>query len=178
MDRLSSQHRSLLLSFLLLTSALLSATALGSSHREAPAITLDPTADNTDVYAFVSYEPGREQFVTLISNFIPLQVPYGGPNFHKFDPHVLYEIMIDNDGDAVEDITYQFLFRTEVLESGTFLTATGPIESLQDPTHNVRQYCSIWRVNGPGESSAPEGDFGRGSHPAAIQYRFGDDPRL
>ena len=155
MNTLSSQPRSRLFLILVLTSLLFPATALGSSHREAPAITLDPTADNTDVYAFVSYEPAREQCITLIANFIPLQVPYGGPNFYKFDPHVLYEIMIDNDGDAVEDITYQFHFRTEVLESGTFLTATGPIESLQDPTHNVRQYCSIWRVNGPGRSSAP-----------------------
>ena len=154
MNTLSSQPRSRLFLILVLTSLLFPTTALGSSHREAPAITLDPTADNTDVYAFVSYEPAREQCITLIANFIPLQVPYGGPNFYKFDPHVLYEIMIDNDGDAVEDITYQFHFRTEVLESGTFLTATGPIESLQDATHNVRQYCSIWRVNGPRRSTA------------------------
>ncbi len=109
-----------------------------SSHREAPAITLDPTADNTDVYAFVSYEEGRGEFVTLIANFIPLEHAAAGPNFHKFDPAVLYEIMIDNDGNGLEDITYQFRFRTQVLESGTFLNATGPITGLDDATYNVR----------------------------------------
>src|SRR3954464_346347 len=85
--------------------------AAASSHREAPLISQDPLADNTDVYAFVS--PRNPDRVTLISNFIPLEAPYGGPNFFKFDDNVLYEIMIDNDGDAVEDVTFQFRFRTE-----------------------------------------------------------------
>ena len=62
-----------------------------SSHREAPLISQDPLADNTDVYAFVS--PNRPDRVTLIANFIPLEAPYGGPNFFKFDDNVLYEIM-------------------------------------------------------------------------------------
>ena len=119
-----------------------------SSHREAPAITLDPAADNTDVYAFRSTEAGREDFVTLISNFIPLQDPSGGPNFHKFDPNVLYEIMIDNDGDAFEDVTYQFRFSTEILNPNTFLTSVGPINDLMDPNYNVRQLFSVARVLG------------------------------
>ena len=124
-----------------------------SSHREAPAITLDPTADNTDVYAFVSYEEGRGEFVTLIANFIPLEDAAAGPNFHKFDPAVLYEIMIDNDGNGLEDITYQFRFRTQVLESGTFLNATGPITDLDDATFNVRQSYSVTRIDGARRAS-------------------------
>ncbi len=79
---------------LLLTSVTLTipmSPVAASSHREAPAITLDPTADNTDVYAFVSYEEGRGEFVTLISNFIPLEDAAAGPNFHRFNPGVLYE---------------------------------------------------------------------------------------
>ncbi len=124
-----------------------------SSHREAPAITLDPTADNTDVYAFVSYEEGRQEYVTLIFNFIPLEDAAAGPNFHKFDPAVLYEIMIDNDADGREDITYQFRFTTQVLESGTFLNATGPITGLNDATYNVRQSYSVMRVEGGRRSS-------------------------
>src|ERR1700745_3135685 len=84
-----------------------------SSHREAPLISQDPLADNTDLYAFVS--PRNPDRVTLIADFIPFEAPYGGPNFFKFDDNVLYEIMIDNDGDAVEDVTFQFQFKTQVL---------------------------------------------------------------
>ena len=98
-----------------------------SSHREAPLISQDPLADNTDVYAFVSSE--RPDRVALISNFIPLQFPSSGPNFWRFDDNVLYEIMIDNTGDAVEDITYQFRFRTETRNPDTFLYNTGVVTS-------------------------------------------------
>ncbi len=112
-----------------------------SSHREAPLISQDPLADNTDVYAFVS--PNRPDRVTLIANFIPLEAPYGGPNFFKFDDNVLYEIMVDNDGDAVEDLTYQFRFRTEVRNPNTFLYNTGTITSLDSPAWNVRQFYSV-----------------------------------
>ena len=86
-----------------------------SSHREAPLTSQDPLADNTDVYAFVS--PAHPDRVTLIANFIPFEEGYGGPNFFKFDDNVLYEIMVDNDADAVEDVTYQFQFRTSDRES-------------------------------------------------------------
>ena len=82
--------------------------AMPSSHREAPNITRLPTVDSTDVYSFVSYEPGYEEYVTLIANYIPLQDPYGGPNYFALDPAALYEIHIDNDGDARENITFQF----------------------------------------------------------------------
>lgn len=80
----------------------------GSSHREAPGITKTPKLDGTDFYMFRSYEPGREGFVTLVANYIPLQDPYGGPNYFTLDTDAVYEIHIDNDGDAVEEITFQF----------------------------------------------------------------------
>ena len=87
-------------------------TAFGSSHREAPGITGRPKLDGTDFYAFRSYEPGREGFVTLIANYIPLQDAYGGPNFFAMDPDAVYEIHVDNNGDAREDLTFQFRFKT------------------------------------------------------------------
>jgi uncharacterized protein DUF4331 len=124
-----------------------------SSHREAPLISQDPLADNTDVYAFVS--PNNPGHVTLIANFIPFEAPYGGPNFFKFDDNVLYEIKIDNDGDAAPDVTFQFRFRTEVLNPNTFLYNTGPITSLDSPAFNVRQFYSVTRVeDGRGQERA------------------------
>ncbi|HEX4747035.1 MAG TPA: DUF4331 family protein, partial [Gaiellaceae bacterium] len=76
--------------------------AKASSHREAPMIGDDPAADNTDVYAFVS--PDAPSTVTLIANYIPFEDPAGGPNYYAFDPNVLYEINVDNTGDAEEDV--------------------------------------------------------------------------
>ncbi|MCX9074299.1 MAG: DUF4331 family protein, partial [Candidatus Methanoperedens sp.] len=111
-----------------------------TSHREAPAISKDPVADNTDVYAFVS--PDQPDTVTLITNFIPLEEPAGGPNFFQFGDDVLYEIKVDNDGDGIEDITYQFRFKTVFRNPGTFLYNTGPINSLDDPDWNIRQFYS------------------------------------
>ena len=81
-----------------------------SSHREAPEISKDPVADNTDVYAFV--DPIDPTKVTLIANYIPFEEPAGGPNFFQFGDDVLYEIKIDNDGDARADVVYQFRFKT------------------------------------------------------------------
>ena len=118
-----------------------------SSHREAPLISQDPLADNTDVYAFVS--PGTTDRVTLIANFIPFEAPYGGPNFFKFDDNVLYDILVDNDGDAVEDVTFRFRFRTDVLNPNTFLYNTGTITSLDSPAFNVRQTYTVSRIDGP-----------------------------
>ena len=118
-----------------------------SSHREAPLIASDPLADNTDVYAFV--DPNDPDKVTLIANFIPLQYPTSGPNFWRFDDNVLYEIHIDNDGDAAEDITYQFRFVTTIRNTSTFLYNTGVVTSLDDPDLNVRQHGFVTRVEGP-----------------------------
>nr|WP_227671569.1 DUF4331 domain-containing protein [Psychrobacter sp. 72-O-c] len=88
----------------------MSAGAMASSHREAPSITKTPKVDATDLYMFNSYEDGREDYVTIIANYLPLQDAYGGPNYFALDDDALYEIHIDNDGDAVEDITFQFDF--------------------------------------------------------------------
>ena len=118
-----------------------------SSHREAPLTSQDPTADNTDTYAFVS--PDAPDTVTLIANFIPFQDPDGGPNFYPFDPNVVYEIHIDNNGDAVEDITYQWRFTTEVRNPATFLYNTGAVTTLDDPDLNVRQFYRLTRIDGP-----------------------------
>ena len=117
-----------------------------SSHREAPEISQDPVADSTDVYAFVS--PDRPGTVTLIANYIPLQGPAGGPNFYAFGDDVLYEIHVDNNGDAEPDVTYQFKFRTELADKDTFLYNTGPITSLGSANWNRRQTYKVTRVNG------------------------------
>src|SRR5215510_15140254 len=107
-----------------------------SSHREAPLISTDPQADNTDLYAFVS--PDRPDTVTMVANYIPLEEPAGGPNFASFDPSVLYEIKVDNNGDGKEDISYQFRFRSGYQNPGTFLYNTGPVMSLNDKNLNFR----------------------------------------
>ncbi|MFK8017322.1 MAG: DUF4331 domain-containing protein [Gammaproteobacteria bacterium] len=91
-------------------SVLLCGNVLASSHREAPFVTKYPQADGTDFYLFKSYEPGREDYVTLIANYLPVQAAYGGPNYFALDSQAIYEIHIDNDGDSVEDITFQFDF--------------------------------------------------------------------
>lgn len=82
-----------------------------SSHREAPFITEIPKVDGTDFYMFRSYESGREGFVTLIANYLPLQDAYGGPNYFDLDEDAIYEIHIDNTGNAQEDITFRFSFQ-------------------------------------------------------------------
>jgi uncharacterized protein DUF4331 len=90
------------------------APARASSHREAPAITAMPKVDGTDFYMFRSYETGRSDYVTLIANYQPLQDAYGGPNYFTMDPEALYEIHLDNNGDAKEDMTFQFRFRNDL----------------------------------------------------------------
>lgn len=117
-----------------------------SSHREAPLITEDPTMDNTDVYVFRS--PDAPDTVTIIANYIPLEEPANGPNFYNFSPAGIYEIHIDNNGDAKEDITYQFQFRTEIRNPNTFLYNVGPVLTLDDADLNVRQFYTVTRING------------------------------
>jgi hypothetical protein len=112
-----------------------------SSHREAPEISKDPVADSTDTYAFVS--PDRPDTVTIITNYIPLEDPAGGPNFFEFGDDVLYRINIDNDGDGKADITYDFDFKTVVNNPDTFLYNTGPIGSLDSPNFNRRQFFTV-----------------------------------
>ncbi|QLQ39374.1 DUF4331 domain-containing protein [Micromonospora robiginosa] len=115
-----------------------------SSHREAPEIAKDPVADSSDLYAFVS--PTRPDTVTLIANYVPVQLPSGGPNFFEFGDDVRYEIHVDNDGDGYPDVTYRFEFTTEITNQNSFLYNTGAIESLDSKNWNRRQFYRLTRV--------------------------------
>ncbi len=126
--------------------------AFASSHAEAPLTSMDRYADNTDVYAFRSSEAGRDGFVTILSNFIPLQDPSGGPQFYRFDDTVLYEIKIDNTGDGLEDISYQFQFTTQTFNPRTVLGMStvnidGAITSLTDLDYNQYQTYTVRRID-------------------------------
>ncbi len=141
--------------------------AFASSHREAPNVAKTPKVDNTDFYMFRSYEPGREAFVTLIANFQPDQSAYAGPNFFTMDPDALYEIHIDNDGDAVENLTYSFRF-TNTLRNGNNgitlnvggkdlpipLRAIGPINAPEDANQNETESYTITQITGDRRSGA------------------------
>lgn len=115
-----------------------------SSHREAPIISTDPVADNTDVYAFRPYDdPGM---LCIIASYNPLEEPAGGPNFNKFGTDVLYEIKIDNIGDRLDHISYQFEFTDIVGNGNTFLYNTGDVTSFADADLNVKQTYVVKRV--------------------------------
>ena len=119
-----------------------------SSHREAPLISGDPGADNTDLYAFVS--PDNPNTLTIVANYIPLEEPAGGPNFFPFDDNVRYEIHIDNNGDGKSDVSYDFRFKTRPKTKNfagidTFLYDDGPITSLTDPNWLVPQTYNVDR---------------------------------
>jgi hypothetical protein len=147
----------------LTAAALLTAApaAHASSHREAPFITTAPKVDGTDFYMFRSYENGRDGYVTILANYQPLQDAYGGPNYFQMDPNALYEIHIDNDGDAREDITFMFRFRnllsnggrgTELPIGGEMvpipLVQSGPVTGRGDPNLNVEQKFSVYLRRG------------------------------
>lgn len=114
-----------------------------SSHREAPESSKDPVADNTDTYCFVS--PDKPDTVTLIANFLPFEAPFGGPNFFEFAEDVTYYIYVDNNGDGVPDITYEFDFETRVGNPNTFLYNTGPITSIRSANWNRKQFYTVTR---------------------------------
>jgi hypothetical protein len=119
-------------------------SANASSHREAPFITTQPKVDGADFYAFRSYEPGRDGFVTLIANYLPLQDAYGGPNYFSLDPNALYEIHVDNNGDGVEDITFQFRFQNTLAAGGNGITLNiGPAGATKSVSIPLRQAGSV-----------------------------------
>ncbi len=137
---------------------------LASSHREAPGVTEMPKVDNTDVYAFRSYEPGREAYVTLIANFQPGENPGDGPNYYTMDPDAIYEIHIDNTGDAVEDLSFQFKF-TNTLKGDTGKTLTvggktlpialrhiGPISAPNDANLGEDETYTVTQITGNSRS--------------------------
>lgn len=129
-----------------LSCGLAATAAQASSHREAPFIAGSPKVDGTDFYMFRSYESGRAGFVTIIANYQPLQDSYGGPNYFSMDPEALYEIHIDNNGDAVEDLTFQFRFKNEYAQANAGNTVingavngatSGPEQRVQVPLVNL-----------------------------------------
>ena len=125
----------LILGALLLVPA--SQRADASSHREAPFITQHPKVDGTDFYMFRSYETGRDDFVTIVACYQPLQDPYGGPNYFTMDPDALYEIHIDNDGDAVEDLTFQFRFTNNLKDLTLDIGPPGAQQTVSVPLLNL-----------------------------------------
>ena len=148
--------------------------ARASSHREAPLIADDPVADNTDVYAFVS--PDKPDTVTIIANYIPLEEPDGGPNFYEFDDNVLYEINIDNNGDARRGRHLPVPVQHRRSRTRT-RSSTTPARSTRSthPNWNVRQTYSVTRVDGPRpRATAP---CSRGNVPTpARQHRLRSTP--
>jgi hypothetical protein len=142
----------------------ISSAALASSHREAPFITTIPKVDGTDFYMFRSYEGvagngsgGRSDYVTMIANYQPLQAPYGGPNYFSMDPNALYEIHIDNVGDAKEHLTFQFKFKNKLNSvalpiGGTNvaipLIQAGAVANLNDANLNVNESYTVNLVRG------------------------------
>ncbi|HUS16895.1 MAG TPA: DUF4331 domain-containing protein [Chloroflexia bacterium] len=116
-----------------------------SSHREAPMIIADPEADNTDVYAFVS--PDKPDTATIVANFNPFENPGNGPNFYRFGDDIMYEIHVDNVGDAQSHITYQFRFTTQIANPNTSHYNTGPIESIDSPNVTFKQYYTVTRLD-------------------------------
>lgn len=115
-----------------------------SSHREAPIISTDPVADNTDLYAFrPADDPGS---LCIIASYNPFEEPAGGPNFNKFGTDVLYEIKIDNVGDRIGHISYQFEFTDIVGNGNTFLYNIGDVTSFADADLNVKQTYVVKRV--------------------------------
>ena len=121
------------------------ATGGASSHREAPLISNDPQADSTDLYAFVS--PDAPNTTTIISNWIPFEEPAGGPNFYAFGEGVRYDVKIDNDHDAVQDLVYRWKFTNHYRNPETFLYNTGQVTSLDDEDLNFYQTYDLTRIN-------------------------------
>ncbi len=141
--------------------ALPSSAAQASSHREAPFITKNPKVDATDFYLFRSYETGRQDYVTIIANYQPFQPSYGGPNFFTMDPEAIYEIHLDNDGDAKEDLTFRFRFDNDLAANGKGLAVPagdkqtavplaniGPISANDLSNLNVRENYTLQLVRG------------------------------
>jgi hypothetical protein len=158
--------------------------ALASSHREAPFITTRPKVDGTDFYMFNSYEAGRTGYVTLIASYQPFEEPQGGPNYYTMDPNALYEIMIDNNGDGVEELTFQFRFTT--VDQGlsvmagtksvpvplTNIGSIGPITTSANSGQNVAETYSLTLVRGDRRSGTAQpitdADTGNTSFPKPL----------
>src|SRR5438552_7480123 len=135
--------------------------SLGSSHREAPLTSIDPTADDTDVYAFTA--PEAQHSLTVVANWVPFEDPAGGPNFYKFDPKARYYINIDNNGDGRYDVRYRFRFKDHVRNPNSFLYAAPTVDSIDSPNLNVYQTYDVDRLvyGKGGRNNAEESRKGR-----------------
>src|SRR3954467_4494827 len=127
----------------LVAAALVASLVLGSSHREAPRIMLDPSADNTDVYAFTA--PDAPNSLTVVANWIPLEEPAGGPYFGKLDPKARYYVKIDNTGDGYEDVAYRWQFKNRFRNPNSFLYAAPTVDSVNDPDLNFVQTYDLFK---------------------------------
>ncbi len=175
---MTNRSRYMLSTLLAGSVAMTGSLAMASSHREAPAIAGMPRVDATDFYMFRSYEPGRANFVTLIANYNPIQAPYGGPNYFVLDNDAIYEMSIDNNGDAKEDITFQFDFSSALkgdngieLDIGGQMVAiplrqAGGIPGMNTPSDNINETESYAvtmisgdRRSGKRKKLSPEGGF-------------------
>src|SRR5215210_3047715 len=136
-------RRLLLAAAAMLACAVVVPLAMSSSHREAPGIALDPSADNTDTYAWTAQDaPGA---LTVAANWIPGEVPANGPNFHSFDDRARYYIHVDNTGDGRPDVSYRFSFKTKVRNKESFLYALPGASGFDDPKLSVIQRYSVVR---------------------------------
>ena len=140
--------------------------SLASSHREAPFIATQPQVDGTDFYMFRSYEAGREGYVTIVADYLPLQDPYGGPNYFKLDPNALYEIHITNDGGAVENITFQFKIQNTLDDNQLTVggkkvsipltqNGSGDVNTPNSPALNVHEKFTLSVIRGARRVGVP-----------------------
>ena len=120
--------------------------SIGSSHREAPLTSIDPTADDTDVYAYTAKDAPDD--LTVVANWVPFEDPAGGPNFYKFDQKARYYINIDNTGDGKADVRYRFKFRDKYENGGSsFLYALPGVSSIDDPKLLQKQFYDVERLS-------------------------------
>jgi hypothetical protein len=135
-----------------------------SSHREAPFIASQPQVDATDFYMFRSYEPGRDGYVTIVANYLPLQDPYGGPNYFKLDPNALYQINISNDGGAGANLTFTFRFQNTLADNqipvgGKMVSiplaqnGSADVSIPNSPALNVHETFTVDVSRGPGNGN-------------------------
>jgi hypothetical protein len=159
-------------------------SAHASSHREAPFIATQPQVDATDFYMFRSFESGRSDYVTLIANYLPLQDPYGGPNYFKLDPNAVYEIHVTNGGSAVENVTFQFrmvntLRDNQIPVGGKMVSiplvqnGSGDVAQTDDSALNTIEGYTLDVIRGPrrtGASQPVTGLAGMTTFPKPVDY--------
>ena len=151
----------------------ISGSAFASSHREAPFITTSPKVDASDFYMFNSYETGRAGFVTLVANYQPMQDGFDGPNYHAMDANALYEIHIDNVGDAKEHLTFQFRFQNNfTAKTATVGTQNVDIAPLQNGAVSVAHDPHL-QVNETYTLTLVTGDRRKGTSTAIVNATTG-----